>query len=163
MHDPEDLASNPSKTTPFGDMVDVDGHRRRLLQAGFGAAGLAFMVPFLVISTVLVGLGLLALYLVRRLRPAFAQSAPNDRPTDPTRRLILALYEQGAAVLARRRYRKREKWETLSEYAQNVGRLPALSQLTQAAEVAAYRPEAPGEEKVAEAKAALASLQSEIK
>ncbi|NJN95199.1 MAG: transglutaminase domain-containing protein [Anaerolineales bacterium] len=129
-----------------------------------GAASLAFMVPFLVISTVLVGLGLLALYLVRRLKPAFAGSASSrERATDPTRRLILALYEQGAAVLARRRYRKREKWETLSEYAQTVGRLPALSQLTEAAEVAAYRPEAPGEEKVAEAKAALTSLQNEVK
>lgn len=129
-----------------------------------GAAGLAFMVPFLVASTVLMGLGLLALYLVRRLKPAFAGSAASrERTTDPTRRLILALYEQGAAVLARRRYRKREKWETLSEYAQTVGRLPALSQLTQTAEVAAYRPEAPGEEKVAEAKAALTSLQNEVK
>ncbi len=43
MHDPEDLASNPSQTTPFGDMVDIDVRRRRLLQAGFGAAGVAFL------------------------------------------------------------------------------------------------------------------------
>ncbi|GAB4418995.1 MAG: hypothetical protein Fur0044_15170 [Anaerolineae bacterium] len=128
-----------------------------------GAAGLAFMVPFLVASTVLVGLGLLVLYVYRRLRPAFAQPATRDQATDPTRRLILALYEQGAAILTRRKYRKRETWETLSEYAQTVGRLPALSQLTQAAEVAAYRPEAPGEEKVAEAQTALETLRNEVK
>jgi hypothetical protein len=129
-----------------------------------GTAGLAFMVPFLIASTVLVGSALLALYLYQRLKPAFAaQPKPSNHPTDPTRRLILALYEQGAAILPRRKYRRREKWETLSEYAENMGAFRSLSQLTQVAEVAAYRPEVPDEKAVTEAKAALASLQNEIK
>jgi hypothetical protein len=129
-----------------------------------GAAGLAFVTPFLVASTLLVGLGILILYLYRRLRLVFVtKSSQPDRPTDPTRRLILALYEQGATILTRRKYRKRETWETLSEYAQNVGGLPGLSQLTQAAEIAAYRPQVPEEEIVAEAKSALITLKEEVR
>ncbi len=122
------------------------------------------MTPFLIASTVLVGLGLVVLYLYKRLKLTFLrQSSQHDHLTDPTRRLILALYEQGATILKRRKYRQREKWETLSEYAHNVGSLPGLSQLTQAAEIAVYRPETPEKELVAEAKAALASLQHETK
>jgi hypothetical protein len=129
-----------------------------------GAAGLAFVTPFLVVSTLLVGLGILLLSLYRRLRLTFATpSTQPDHLSDPTRRLILALYEQGATILNRRKYRKRETWETLSEYAQNVGSLPGLSQLTQAAEIAAYRPKTPEEETVTEAKAALTTLQHEVK
>jgi hypothetical protein len=127
-----------------------------------GMAGLTFMAPFLIGSVILVGLGLLALYLYQRLAVATPSTQPNQPPTDPTRRLILALYEQGSAILKRRKYRKREKWETLSEYAQKVGNLPGLSQLTQAAEIAAYRPEAPEEEIVVEAKTALVSLQNKV-
>jgi transglutaminase-like putative cysteine protease len=129
-----------------------------------GAAGLGFMAPFLIGSVVMVGLVFLTFYLYRRFKPTFALPQFQRAPaTDPTRRLILSLYEQGAKLLSRRKYRKREKWETLSEYAHNVGSLPGLKQLTEAAEVAAYRPEAPGEEQVAEAKTALTSLQNELK
>lgn len=129
-----------------------------------GAAGLAFMAPFLIGSTVAVGLAFLALYLYRRFKLAFALPQFQRAPaTDPTRRLILSLYEQGSKLLTRRKYRQREKWETLSEYAQRVGKLSSLNQLTQAAEIAAYRPETPDEEIVDEAKAALTSLQNEFK
>ncbi|MCL4297677.1 MAG: transglutaminase-like domain-containing protein [Anaerolineae bacterium] len=129
-----------------------------------GAAGLAFMAPFLIGSAVVVGLGLLVFYLYRRFKPAFALPQFQRAPaTDPTRRLILNLYEQGSKLLTRRKYRQREKWETLREYAQRVGKLASLSRLTQAAEIAAYRPEAPDEEIVDEAKAALVSLQNEVK
>jgi transglutaminase-like putative cysteine protease len=127
-----------------------------------GMAGLTFMAPFLIGSVILVGLGILALYLYQRLAVAPPPTKPNQPPTDLTRRLILTLYEQGSAILKRRKYRKREKWETLSEYAQNVGNLPGLSQLTQAAEIAVYRPEAPDEEIVVEAKTALASLKNKV-
>jgi transglutaminase-like putative cysteine protease len=129
-----------------------------------GAAGLAFMAPFLFGSAVVVGLAFLALYLYQRFKPAFALPQFQHAPaTDPTRRLILGLYEQGAAILARRKYRKREKWETLSEYAQSVGNLSSLGGLTQAAEIAAYRPEAPEEEMVDKAKVALIALQNEVR
>ncbi|MBE7549705.1 MAG: DUF4129 domain-containing protein [Anaerolineales bacterium] len=129
-----------------------------------GAAGLAFMAPFLFGSAVVVGLGLLALYLYRRFKPAFALPQFQRAPaTDRTRRLILSLYEQGSKLLTRRKYRQREKWETLHEYAQRVGKLASLSRLTQAAEIAAYRPEAPDAETVDKAKAALVSLQNEVK
>jgi hypothetical protein len=126
-------------------------------------AGLTLLAPFLIGSVILVGLGILALYLYQRLAVAPTSTQPNQPPTDPTRRLILTLYEQGSAILRHRKYRKREKWETLSEYAQNVGNLPSLNQLTQAAEIAAYRPEAPGEKTVVEARTALASLKGEVK
>ena len=130
-----------------------------------GVAGLAFMTPFLIAATILVGLGILVIYLYHRFRLAFvAQPTPGTQSiADPTRRLILTLYAQGSTILTRRKYRKREKWETLSEYAQTVGNSSALSQLTQAAEIAAYRPEAPDAEIVTEAKAALASLKDEVK
>lgn len=128
-----------------------------------GAAGLAFIAPFLIGLAVLGGLGFLAFYLYQRYKLTF--TLPQIRrapPTDRSRRLILKLYKQGTTLLTRRKYRQREKWETLSEYAQTVGDLSSLSRLTQAAEIAVYRPEAPDEEMVGHAKAALISLQNEI-
>jgi transglutaminase-like putative cysteine protease len=129
-----------------------------------GTAGLTFMAPFLLASTVLVGLGILVLYLYQRLNLVLAaRPSERARSTDPTRRLILALYGQGMKILTRRKYRQREKWETLSEYAQRVGNISGLSRLTQAAEIAAYRPQTPEEDTVAEAKSALVTLKDEVK
>ncbi len=134
------------------------------LAAG-GVAGLAFFLPFLIGSSLLVGLALLGWYLLRRPQRAASASAEAYSPPDDssTRQLILKLYQVGIGLLARRRFRRRYNWETLSEYAGSLGKLPALARLTQATEVAAYRPEAPEEEMVNEAKGAVESLQEEMK
>jgi transglutaminase-like putative cysteine protease len=133
--------------------------------AGGGVAGLLFFIPFLVGVTLLVGLGLLVWYLLKRLRPAPTTASFLYSPADdsPTRRIILTLYQTGMALLARQKYRRRNQWETLAEYAQTTGQIPALTNLTQAAEIAAYRPEAPEEATVAEAKGALEKLPGEMK
>jgi transglutaminase-like putative cysteine protease len=127
--------------------------------------GLVKIGPFLALAAVVVGLTVLAVYLGKRLsllsgrraRPAYTPSASNR-----TRRLILALYQRGVRFMLRRKYRQRRPWETLSEYARDIGSLPALLELTRIAEIAAYRPEAPDERVVAEAEAALVSLETEL-
>jgi transglutaminase-like putative cysteine protease len=131
-----------------------------------GATGVAFMLPFLVIATLLVGLVLVGMYLSRWLRPVSTSASTqpySPLPDSPTRRLILTLYRQALNLLRQYRYRRREPWETLGEYAQQVGNLPALTRLTRAAEIAAYRPKAPDEKTVAEARAALEALKGEAK
>lgn len=131
-----------------------------------GLTGLTFFVPFLIGAAVLVGLILLALALSKRLRQAFARWVA-DRYTqiagqDERRKLILKLYRQGVRRLPRKKYGRRETWETAAEFAARAGNLPTFSRLTQLAEVAAYRPEAPDTEAVAEAKAALSSLKNDL-
>jgi transglutaminase-like putative cysteine protease len=129
-------------------------------------AGLAFFTPFLIGSTLLVGLIFLSMALNRRFRQALAQWAANRYTQlvghDRTRQLILKFYRQGVRLLVRKKYRRRRPWETVTEYANNVDELPALIHLSQLAEVAAYRPKAPSPETVNEAKAALGSLKDEL-
>ncbi len=131
-----------------------------------GATGLVFMMPFLVIATLLVGLGLLAIYVIRRLKPASVTPLAqpySQLPDHPARRLILTLYRQALKLLALYKYRRREPWETPEEYTQSVKNLPALSRLTQTVEIAAYRPKAPDTKTVSEAKSALEALKGEVK
>ena len=135
--------------------------------ASGGLAGLAFFTPFLIASALLVGLVILAISLSRRLRLALAGRAANrySQLTDhnQTRHLILKIYRQAVHFLTRRRkHRPREKWETIAEYAHEIGHLPALTRLTQLAEIAAYRPKAPGTTAVAQAREALTALQDEV-
>jgi hypothetical protein len=75
--------------------------------------------------------------------------------------LILKIYQQGIDLM-RGRYRPRQPWEALSEYAQGVENVPALDRLTEAAEVAAYRTEPPDRASVVKAKKALTDLENEI-
>ncbi len=130
-----------------------------------GAAGLAFLAPLFIVPPLLVGLGMLAIFLGRRFKQLLASRAA-DRYTSlarhPHRRLILQIYQRAAKLLISRKYDRRDKGETLTEYTQRVGNLPALARLTQAAEIAVYRPEAPGAETVAEAEAALGALKKEL-
>lgn len=131
--------------------------------AASSVAGLAFFLPFLIGSSLLVGLVLLGWYLWRRPHRASTVSAEAYSPPDDssTRQLILKLYQVGIGLLARRHFRRRQGWETLSEYARSLGKFPALAHLTQAAEVAAYRPETPEEGLVNEARVALEALRKE--
>ncbi len=137
----------------------------RQLASG-GLAGLTFFVPFLIGSAILVGLVLLAIALSKRLRQALARWA-TERYTqmtkqDQTRRLILKIYRQGLRLLPRKTYGRREAWQTVTEYANSVDNLPALTRLSQLAEMAAYRPKAPDSATVVEAKEALTSLKDEL-
>jgi transglutaminase-like putative cysteine protease len=132
-----------------------------------GVTGLVVFVPFLIISTLLVGLVMFAIFLFKQFRLSRKASAVGpgytSLPPDPRRRLILKIYQQGAKLLTRKKYLPRQQWQALTEYAQGVGKLPALIRLTEAAEIAAYRTEAPDEETVVKAEAALTDLQNELK
>jgi hypothetical protein len=72
------------------------------------------------------------------------------------------MYQQAVNLLARDVALRRNAWETFAEYADRVSGVPALTRLSQAAEVAAYRPEAPDERLRAEAEAALTALRSDL-
>ncbi|MBN1219596.1 MAG: transglutaminase family protein [Anaerolineae bacterium] len=128
-------------------------------------SGLVFSVAVFIIALILAGLTWVILSLIRQARRPPTQVAtayPYTRlPPDPTRRLILKLYQQGINLL-RRIYRSRQPWEALSEYAEGVGNMSALNRLTEAAEVAAYRTEPPDRASVVKAKKALTDLENEI-
>jgi hypothetical protein len=126
---------------------------------------LAFFLPFLIGSAALVGLGLLVIYLGKRFRLVLAlQTAERytSLTAHPRRQLILKLYRQGLKLLSGRKYRRRETWETMVEFAHQLGHLPALTRLTHAAEIAAYRPDAPETDTVEEAEEALTALKREL-
>ena len=131
-----------------------------------GMAGLSLLGLILVGGILVAALVWLAVWLSRRLSRIWAWRAAqrySRLSVDPTRRLILKLYHRGTGLLTRRaKHPPRQPWETLGEYAQRAGPSPALLQLTQAAEVAAYQPETPGPNAVAQAQAALAALREEI-
>ncbi len=130
-----------------------------------GLTGLAWAGPFIIGVVLLAILVVLGLFLSRRLRFPFRfKTRPGYSKTAaaPTRRQILALYQRGVSLLLRRRYRRRQSWETLGEYARSVGDLPALAELTRAAETAAYQPEPPPGELVIRAKTALARLKQQL-
>lgn len=125
-----------------------------------GLQGLAAMSVYLIgltLVVITVSLG----GLLYRFWPRFAAAYRHRRQqsslpaNQPTRRAVLRLYRQGIRLLTPR---QRSAGETLTEYAQQVGDSPALKQLTQAAEIAAYRPEPPTEQTVAQAQAAVESL-----
>jgi transglutaminase-like putative cysteine protease len=130
--------------------------------ASGGMAGLAFFLPFLVGSTLLVGLALLLLRLGKRLRLALAARKANRYSSladqARTRYLILNLYRQALRLLKRKKQPQRQPWETVSEYARRLGNPPALKGLSQLAEIAAYRPEAPDSGMVTKARVALNKL-----
>jgi hypothetical protein len=128
-------------------------------------AGIAFFVPLLATSILVIGLALLVFYLGKRLKLALTARTANRYTspiTHPKRRIIFRIYQQALKLLARKKYRRRKQWETLAEYANRAGNLPALTRLTQAAEIAAYRPEAPDAETIATAEDALAALKDEL-
>ncbi len=129
-------------------------------------AGLAVALPVLAGVILLAGLAALILFFSRRLRRLLAAWAANrysqiaDQPQ--VRRAILKIYHQGERWAQKRtKYRPRHPWETVSEYTAGLGNPPALSQLSHLAEIAAYRPEAPGAEDVVRAKEALRALKGE--
>ncbi|MCB0165896.1 MAG: transglutaminase family protein [Anaerolineae bacterium] len=131
-----------------------------------GAAGLSMLGSLLVV-VLLVGLVALGLFLARRWQwPWFGRSgSPYSTLTDQstTRRLILKLYRQAIRLLARRRrVQGREAAETMSEYTRRAGTSPAFAQLTDLAEIAAYRPDAPEHEAVESAKVALRHFKDEL-
>lgn len=131
-----------------------------------GVAGLTFVAPFLIGAAFLAGLALLGLFLAQRLRGRLTQRKAKGYTSlaaDPTRRLILKLYRQAIKLLARRNHPPPEPWETPGEYARRVGDSPSLIALTRTVEVAAYRPTAPDQATVAEAKAALESLRMALR
>jgi len=135
--------------------------------ASGGMAGLSFLASLLAASALLVGLGLLALFLSRRLRQWLKQWATR-RYTPPaggerTRRLILKTYHRAARLLVRKKYRPRQPWETAGEYARSLGQFPALTRLSQLAEIAAYRPHPPDTATANAAEEALAALKDEIR
>jgi hypothetical protein len=130
-----------------------------------GAAGLAAIGPLLLGAAIFIGGLILALFLSRRLRAYLLRQAAlrySRLSNEPTRRAILKLYQRGVTLLTRKRYQRREAWETLHEYARRFDQLPALGRLTRLAESAAYRPEVPGEPLVQEAQAALRDLRTEV-
>jgi len=159
----------PAQNWLFANNGRVFGLEFPILPAGAivagGAAGLAFFLPFLLGAALLVGLILLAIELAKRLRPALAAGTDDGYSsveTDPRRRAILKLYRRAAALLSSQKYAPRRQWESLAEYARRTGSLPALGRLTEAVEIAAYRPQAPDPETVVQAEAALAALKQEL-
>jgi hypothetical protein len=130
-----------------------------------GLAGLAFFLPFLTGSAALVGLGLLLFYLSKRFRLVWTARTTGrytSLSVHPRRRLIFKLYRQALRLLAGRKYRRREASETMAEFAHRLGHLPALTRLTQAVEIAAYRPDAPEASTVKAAEEALNTLKREL-
>ncbi len=129
-----------------------------------GVAGVVAVAPFLGLMALVGGWLVLFYYLWRWLKPRWGRSSGQSyslMPPNQTRLMILKLYEQGIRLLARRKFRKREAWETLDEYAASLSRFPALARLTHAVEIAAYRPEAPDTSTLAEARAAFNGLRDE--
>ncbi len=129
-----------------------------------GMSGLLGLLPVVVGMALLGGLVWLGLFLFRRFghrRTASAGPAYTPRPGSPTRRLILRLYRQALAQLARR-YRPRQAWETPAEYARTLPPVAAFDHLTRTVEEAAYRPAAPDEAAAEAAKKALAELRQEL-
>jgi hypothetical protein len=133
--------------------------------ASGGLAGLAFFMPFLVGSTLLVGLALLLIFLAKRLRQAGGSGRLYSRVADQgqTRQLILEIYQQAVQFLRQKKQPPRQSWETVAEYARRAGNWPALARLSQLAEMAAYRPEAPEAAVVHRAKAELKALRDEAR
>ncbi len=128
-------------------------------------ASAMFFGPFLLGSALLVGLALLLMYWIKRLKfdwPGRERSYSHLPDNTQTRRRILQLYRQAGQTLRRRKIRPRQPWETISEYAGQVNAPPALRRLSQLAEVAAYRPAAPNAAAVTQAEAALQALQTEL-
>jgi transglutaminase-like putative cysteine protease len=134
--------------------------------AGGGLTGLVAVVPALVTIGLLVGLVVGVVVLGRRARDLLAKWSiarySGLAQTDRSRQLILKLYRQGAGFLSRRNYRRRQPWETITEYAHDIGQLTALTELTQLAEIAAYRPQVPESDTIARAKQALDNLKQEL-
>jgi hypothetical protein len=135
--------------------------------ASNGATALAVILPVIIAVVGLAGLVGLVIFLNKHLRQAFLRWTANRytrlSDQDKSRQLILKLYEQGVRLVVRRKkIRQRQAWETVSEYVERVGDVPALRQLSQLAEVAAYRPAAPDGEDVARAKETLSSLKREL-
>jgi hypothetical protein len=129
-----------------------------------GLSGLVFIGPLLLGAMLLAGLAWLILFLVRRFRwPSRPTTFQGYTPlTDsPTRRLILQLFQRAVTLLARQNILPRQTWETFSEYTERVADFPQLPQLGQAAEIAAYRPDAPEEGLVERAKRVLDVLKRE--
>ncbi len=123
---------------------------------------IALFIPFLIGSTLLVGLVLLIAFFVRRLTRKVSNAGDEEyTPLDdnPTRRLILGLFHRTVDLLFQRDILRRKPWETFSEYASRVREMPALARLSRAAEVAAYRPEAPDEDAVETARGAWREVQ----
>lgn len=147
------LAGLDLPAVPLGTMVSA------------GWAGLTFFVPFVIGAALLVGLVLLLQVLWKRWGKSTSGPAAGiytPQPDHPIRRLILRLYAQAVNLLAREIALRRNVWETFAEYADRVPGAPALTRLSRAAEVAAYRPQAPDEPLQAEAEAALAALRSDL-
>lgn len=124
--------------------------------------GLAFIEPLLLGAMLLAGLGWLMFFLFKRFRPCsrppiFQSYTPLS--DSPTRRLILQMFQRIVTLLARQNVLPRNTWETFSEYTERVPDLPTLTHLSQAAEVAAYRPDAPEEGLVERARGVWATLQ----
>lgn len=129
-----------------------------------GMAGVMVLGPFLVGILVLAVAVVALLFLRNRWRKRLSGSLEtrySPWANDRTRRLILKRYWKAMRFLVRRKYRRREPWETAAEYAAQQSHLPALAQLTQAAEVAAYRPDAPNEAMVSDAETAWKTLKSQ--
>ena len=147
-----------------GALLELDLPFAAILSSGL--AGLTAAGPFLLGAGFLLVIGVVVFFWRKGFRLALPR--PGARlysrvSGERNRRLILNLYQQGVKILTRKKYRRREKWETVAEYAGRFNHLSALAQLTQAAEIAAYRPEVPDETIVAQAKTALAALKQEIK
>ncbi|MBN1993762.1 MAG: DUF4129 domain-containing protein [Anaerolineae bacterium] len=131
-----------------------------------GAAGLVLFMPVLVGLILMVGAALLLIFLVKQFNLSAKTPGSGEAysclPPHPRRQLILKLYRQASKLLNHKGYVPRQRWEALAEYARRVGDWPTLARLTNAAEIAAYRPEAPDEETVAQARQSLADLQKEL-
>ncbi len=118
------------------------------------------LAPLLVGLTFVIGVIWGLIYILRNLpkkRPA-DQPMYSSLPPDPRRTRILQLYNEGTNLVSQARFRPRHRWEALTEYARQVRHLPALSRLTQAAEMAAYRNQPPDAQTVSQAEAALEEL-----
>lgn len=147
-----------------GALLDLDLPLAAIVSGSM--AGLAAIGPFLAGLGFLLALAVVVFFLHKRFRLALIRSGNtlySRISNEQTRRLIFKLYQHGIKILARKKYCQRERWETVTEYANRLDHLPALVELTQAVEIAAYRPEAPDEAIVARAKSALAALKQETR
>jgi len=131
--------------------------------AASGLLSLNVIVPLLVGSVFVVALVWGLIYVFKNWRRAGPpQRDYSSLPPDPRRTRILQLYKQGTTLVEESACRPRHRWEALTEYARQVRQLPALIQLTQAAEIAAYRTAAPDKETVTQAETALTILQENL-
>ena len=146
-----------------GAFLELDLPLAAIFSAGL--AGVSFVSPVLIILVILAVLILLAVLISRRLRLPFSRHACGRysvRKGTRTRYLILKLYRRAERLLARKKYRPRETWQTTAEYAATMQNLTALQELSRAVELAAYRPEPPDEATVVEARAALKALHRQV-